>query len=150
MYLQIWKTIQWRQQRLEKKRKPTLFSPPLPDSVNHETSEEDDEEMVGVPEDFEVAASDDLHGGGDDEDEGQRDDDPRDASDAGEEKVCRGLLRILRHEKRRTQKNRRREDGETVLENKEHTILQLIWTHEKKKLRHAGIWYLCMHFISLQ
>lgn len=48
---------------------------PVPGTVEDETSEEDDEEMMRVPEDFKVVASDDLHGRGDDEDEGQSDDD---------------------------------------------------------------------------
>lgn len=73
----------------------------LPSSVKDKTSEEDDEEMVGVPEDFKVAASDDLHGGGDDEDEGQSDDDSCETSDGGEDKVCWNLLRILRYKKKK-------------------------------------------------
>lgn len=68
----------------------------LPGSVEDESGEEDDEEVVGVPEDFEVAASDHLHGGRDDEDEGQGDDHPREARDGGEDKVGGDLLRILR------------------------------------------------------
>lgn len=83
----------------KKEKKATTF--PLPGSVKHETNEEDDEEMVGVPEDFEIAASDDLHGGGDDEDEGQSDDDPCETSDGGEHEVGWSLLRILRPEKKR-------------------------------------------------
>lgn len=65
--------------------------------MNHQTNEEDHEEVVGVPENLKVAASDDLHGGGDDEDESQSDDDAGEASDGGEDKVRRGLLCILRH-----------------------------------------------------
>lgn len=63
--------------------------------MENESGEEDDEEMVGVPEDLEVAASDDLHRGGDDEDEGEGDDHPREARDRGEDKVGGDLLRIL-------------------------------------------------------
>ena len=68
--------------------------------MEDETSEENDEEVVGVPEDLEVTASDDLHGGGDDEDEGQSDDDACEAGDGGEDKVGWNLLRILRHKKK--------------------------------------------------
>lgn len=53
---------------------------------------------MGVPEDLEIAASDDLHGRRDDEDEGQGDDDAREAGDGGEDKVGRNLLRILENE----------------------------------------------------
>lgn len=67
--------------------------------MKDEPCEEDDEEVVGVPEDLEVAASDDLHGGGDDEDEGQSDDDPGEAGDGGEGEVGGNLLRILRRKK---------------------------------------------------
>lgn len=73
----------------------------LPGSVEDKTGEEDDEEMVRVPEDLKVAASDDLHGGSDDEDEGQSDDDPCEASDGGEDQVGWSLLCILRHKKKR-------------------------------------------------
>lgn len=41
----------------------------LPKTVKHESNEEDDEEMVDVPEHFKVGPADDLHGRGDDEDE---------------------------------------------------------------------------------
>lgn len=68
----------------------------LPGSVEDKSGEEDDEEVVGVPEDFEVAASDHLHGGGDDEDEGQGDDHPCEACDGGEDEVGGDLLRVLR------------------------------------------------------
>lgn len=64
--------------------------------MNDETSEEDDEEMMGVPEDLEVAASDDLHGRRDDEDQGQSDDDACDASDRREDEVGGDLLQILK------------------------------------------------------
>lgn len=40
----------------------------LPKSMNDKASEEDDKQVMCVPEDLEVAASDDLHGGGDNED----------------------------------------------------------------------------------
>lgn len=63
--------------------------------MEDEAGEENDEEVVGVPEDLEIAASDDLHGRRDDEDEGQGDDDAREAGDGGEGKVGRNLLRIL-------------------------------------------------------
>lgn len=73
----------------------------LPGSVEDKTSKEDDEEMMRVPEDFKVAASDDLHGRGDDEDQGQSDDDACKASDGGEDEVDRNLLRMLRHKKKK-------------------------------------------------
>lgn len=63
--------------------------------MEDEAGEENDEEVVGVPEDLEIAASDDLHGRRDDEDEGQGDDDAREAGDGGEGKVGGNLLRIL-------------------------------------------------------
>lgn len=63
--------------------------------MEDEAGEENDEEVVGVPEDLEIAASDHLHGRGDDEDEGQGDDDAREAGDGGEDKVGGNLLRIL-------------------------------------------------------
>lgn len=69
--------------------------------MKDEAREEDDEEVMGVPEDFEVAASDDLHGGRDDEDEGQSDDDSREAGDGGEDKVSWNLLRVLGHKKKK-------------------------------------------------
>lgn len=69
--------------------------------MKDEASEKDDEEVMGVPEDFKIAASDDLHGGGDDEDEGQSDDDPGEASNGGEDKVGWNLLRILGHKKKK-------------------------------------------------
>lgn len=69
--------------------------------MKDESSEEDDEEVVGVPEDFKIAASDDLHGGSDDKDEGQSDDDPSEASDGGEDKVSWNLLWILGQKKKK-------------------------------------------------
>lgn len=69
--------------------------------MEDQTSEEDDEEVVRVPEHFKVAASDDLHGGGDDEDERESDDDTSEAGDGGEGKVGGNLLRILRHKQTR-------------------------------------------------
>lgn len=63
--------------------------------MEDEAGKENDEEVVGVPEDLEIAASDDLHGRRDDEDEGQGDDDAREAGDGGEDKVGGNLLRIL-------------------------------------------------------
>lgn len=36
--------------------------------MNDKASEKDNEQVMRVPEDLKVAASDDLHGGGDDED----------------------------------------------------------------------------------
>lgn len=63
--------------------------------MEDEAGEENDEEVVGVPEDLEVAAPDDLHGRRDDEDEGQGDDDARQAGDGGEDKVGGNLLRVL-------------------------------------------------------
>lgn len=67
----------------------------LPGSMEDKPSEEDDEEVVGVPKDFKVAAPDHLHGGGDDEDEGQGDDHPREARNGGEDEVGGDLLGIL-------------------------------------------------------
>lgn len=64
--------------------------------MENESDEEDDEEVVGVPEDFEVAASDHLHRGSDDEDEGKGDDHPREARNGGEGKVGGDLLWILK------------------------------------------------------
>lgn len=72
--------------------------------MENQTGEEDDEEVMRVPEDFEVAASDDLHGGGDHEDEGQGDDDTCEASDGGEGEVDWDLLRVLRPEKRKARR----------------------------------------------
>lgn len=69
--------------------------------MEDETGEEDDEEVVRVPEHFKVAASDDLHGGGDDEDERESDDDTGEAGDGGEGKVDGNLLTILRHKRTR-------------------------------------------------
>lgn len=45
----------------------------LPEAVENQSDEEDDEEVVGVPEHLEVRPADELHGWSDDEDEGQRD-----------------------------------------------------------------------------
>lgn len=84
-----------------------------PGSVEDEAREEDDEEVVGVPEDLKVAASDDLHGGGDDEDEGQSDDDPREAGDGGEDEVGWNLLRVLGH----------KEGKKTKLKTKQNSLL---------------------------
>lgn len=61
--------------------------------MEHEADEEDDEEVVCVPEDLEVGAADDLHGGGDDEDEGQRDGHARQPRDGGEHHDGRALHR---------------------------------------------------------
>lgn len=69
--------------------------------MKDEAGEEDDEEVVSVPEHFKVVASDDLHGGGDNEDERQSDDDAREAGDGGEGEIGGNLLRILRHEQTR-------------------------------------------------
>lgn len=68
----------------------------LPGTVEDESGEEDDKEVVGVPEDFKVAASDHFHRGGDDDDESEGDDHPSEARDGGEDKVGGDLLRILR------------------------------------------------------
>lgn len=56
----------------------------LPVTVEHQADEEDDEEMVRVPENLEVWPADDFHGGSDDEDESQRDDHARQPGDGGE------------------------------------------------------------------
>ena len=45
------------------------------------------EEVVCVPEDLKVAASDDLHRGGDDEDEAERDNHPCNPSNGGEHDI---------------------------------------------------------------
>lgn len=42
----------------------------LPEAVEDQSNEEDDKEMVGVPEHLKVGPADDLHGRRDDEDEG--------------------------------------------------------------------------------
>lgn len=68
--------------------------------MNDETGEEDDEEVVCVPEDLEVVAPDDLHGGRDDEDECQSDDDAGEAGDGREDEVGGDLLWILRQSER--------------------------------------------------
>lgn len=52
--------------------------------MEHQTDEEDDEQMVGVPEDLEVGPADDFHGGCDDEDESQGNDHTRQAGNGGE------------------------------------------------------------------
>lgn len=59
--------------------------------MEDQPSKENDEEMVGVPEDLKVATPNDLHGWGDDEDEGQGDDDPREPSDGSKCYVGRCL-----------------------------------------------------------
>lgn len=107
---------QQQQQRSIKrqKREPEHF--PLPGAVKDEPGEEDDEEVVGVPEDLEVAASDDLHGGGDDEDEGQSDDDPGEAGDGGEDEVGGDLLRILRQKRKRRKREVMMVDTRAVAE----------------------------------
>lgn len=74
--------------------------------MEDETGEENDEEVMRVPEDFKIAASDDLHGGGDDQNEGQSDDDTCQAGDGGEDKVGGNLLRMLRRRKSRGVKMR--------------------------------------------
>lgn len=56
----------------------------LPVAVEHQSDEEDDKEVVGVPEHLEVRPADDLHGWSDDEDEGQRDRHARQPGDGGE------------------------------------------------------------------
>lgn len=48
-----------------------------PKAVEDESDEEDDEEVMGVPENLEVWPADDLHGWCNDEDEGQGDDHAR-------------------------------------------------------------------------
>lgn len=48
-----------------------------PEAVEDESDEEDDEEVMGVPENLEVWPADDLHGWCNDEDEGQGDDHAR-------------------------------------------------------------------------
>lgn len=84
--------------------------------MKDEPGKEDDEEVVGVPEDLEVAASDDLHGGGDDEDEGQSDDDSGEAGDGGEDEVGGNLLRILGQKRKRRKKEVTMVDTQAVAE----------------------------------
>lgn len=55
--------------------------------MDDQANEEDDKEVVRVPEDLKVAAADDLHGGGDDEDESECDDDACDPGQRCEHKV---------------------------------------------------------------
>lgn len=52
--------------------------------MEHQTNEEDDKEMVSVPEDLKVGPADDFHGGRDDEDESQGNDYTRQAGNGGE------------------------------------------------------------------
>lgn len=47
-----------------------VFCALLPEAVEDQSNEEDDKEMVGVPEHLKVGPADDLHGRSDDEDEG--------------------------------------------------------------------------------
>ena len=56
----------------------------LPEAVEHQADEEDDEQVVRVPEHLEVRPPDHLRGRGDDEDEGERDDHARQPGDGGE------------------------------------------------------------------
>ena len=73
--------------------------------MDDQADEEDDEEVVCVPEDLEVGPADDLHGRGDDEDEAERDDDAGNSRQAGHGEVGGVLLRVLRpREPRRTHK----------------------------------------------
>lgn len=55
-----------------------------PVAMEHQADEEDDEEVVDVPEHLEVRPADHLHGRGDDEDESQRDHHPRQPGYGGE------------------------------------------------------------------
>lgn len=52
--------------------------------MEHQADEEDDKEMVGVPEHLEVRPTDHLHGRRDDEDEGERDRHACQPGDGGE------------------------------------------------------------------
>lgn len=52
--------------------------------MKDQPNEEDDEQMVDVPEHLEVGPADDLHGRRDHEDEGQRDGHARQTGDSGE------------------------------------------------------------------
>ena len=60
--------------------------------MQNQANEEDDEEVVGVPEHLKVWPPDDLHGWGDDEDEGQGDSHTRQTSDCGEHHNSRVLF----------------------------------------------------------
>ena len=60
--------------------------------MEHQANEEDDEEVVGVPEHLKVGPPYDLHGWGDDEDEGQGDSHARQTSDCGEHHNSRVLF----------------------------------------------------------
>lgn len=59
--------------------------------MEHQADEEDDEQMMGVPEHLKVRPADDLHGRSDDEDEGQRDGHARQPGDGGEHDNGRAL-----------------------------------------------------------
>lgn len=45
----------------------------LPDPMDHQSDEKDDEEVMGEPEHLKIGPANDLHGGGNDEDEGKGD-----------------------------------------------------------------------------
>lgn len=62
-----------------------------PEAVEDQADEEDDEEVMGVPEDLKVGSADYLHGRGNDEDEGQCDGHARQSSDGSEHGNCRVL-----------------------------------------------------------
>lgn len=64
--------------------------------MENQADEEDDEEVMGVPEDLKVGPADHLHGRGDDEDEGQRDGHARQSSNGGEH----GDRRVLQSQTR--------------------------------------------------
>lgn len=56
----------------------------LRDAMDDKASEVDDEEMVRVPEDLEIAPADELHGGGNHEDQRHSDDHACQARDGSE------------------------------------------------------------------
>lgn len=63
----------------------------LRDAMDDKASEVDDEEMVRVPEDLEIAPADEFHGGGDHEDQRHGDDHARQAWDGSECHICWSL-----------------------------------------------------------
>lgn len=52
--------------------------------MQHQSDEEDDEEVMREPEHFKIGPANDFHGGGNDEDEGEGDDHTRQSCDRGE------------------------------------------------------------------
>lgn len=101
--------------------------------MENKTSEEDDKEMMGVPENLKVAASDNFHGRGDDEDESQSDDHTCEAGNRSENQVGWGLLSVLKQKRKRSKRGRsvrKRIDTETVKFNHADSLakkMKLCW-----------------------